>query len=40
MRYSNGAVSHRDLDRIDPDEMTEWAKAFDHILRKEYPDKK
>lgn len=40
MRYSNGAVSLRDLDSLDPDELTAWAVAFEHIIRKEYPDKK
>jgi hypothetical protein len=39
MRYSNGAVSLRDLDTLDPHDVSEWASAFEWLIRKEYPDK-
>lgn len=39
MRYSNGAIGYRDLATMEPAELSEWAKAFEWLLRKEYPDK-
>jgi ABC-type antimicrobial peptide transport system ATPase subunit len=39
MRHSKGGVGYRDIMVMEPDEVTEWSKAFEWLLNKEYPDK-